>query len=83
VGDDSVRIGGGSYPYVRKGRAEARRSARLLTATCGCPVEVRPLLVFVDVAGLTVVPSPRDVMGGEPVEAVHGAARHRGTWVGA
>ncbi|MGW4199726.1 NERD domain-containing protein [Streptomyces sp. NPDC004726] len=27
VGDDSVRVGGWSYPYVRKSRAEARRAA--------------------------------------------------------
>ncbi|MDT3398389.1 nuclease-related domain-containing protein [Streptomyces sp. B1866] len=35
VGDDSVRIGGSSYPYVRKSRAEARRASMALTRACG------------------------------------------------
>lgn len=61
VGDDSVRIGGQSYPYVRKSRAEARRASAALTRACGFPVEVRPVLAFVAVAELQVVPSLRDV----------------------
>ncbi|AYC39404.1 hypothetical protein DWG14_03641 [Streptomyces griseorubiginosus] len=61
VGDDSVRIGGQSYPYVRKSRAEARRASAALTSACGFPVEVQPVLAFVAVAELQVVPSLRDV----------------------
>ncbi|UQA94832.1 nuclease-related domain-containing protein [Streptomyces halobius] len=61
VGDDSVRIGGQSYPYVRKSRAEARRASAALTRACGFPVEVQPALAFVAVADLKVVPSLRDV----------------------
>ncbi|MFF0891398.1 nuclease-related domain-containing protein [Streptomyces sp. NPDC003456] len=61
VGDDSVRIGGQSYPYVRKSRAEARRASSALTRACGFSVEVQPVLAFVAVAELQVVPSLRDV----------------------
>ncbi|MFL4905796.1 nuclease-related domain-containing protein [Streptomyces sp. MMS24-I2-30] len=61
VGDDSVRIGGQSYPYVRKSRAEARRASAALTSACGFPVEVQQVLAFVAVAELKVVPSLRDV----------------------
>ncbi|MFT9787506.1 nuclease-related domain-containing protein [Streptomyces rhizosphaericola] len=61
VGDDSVRIGGQSYPYVRKSRAEARRASAALTRACGFPVEVQPVLAFVAVAELQVVPTLRDV----------------------
>ncbi|MEU5311204.1 nuclease-related domain-containing protein [Streptomyces sp. NPDC021562] len=61
VGDDAVRIGGRSYPYVRKSRAEARRAAAALTTACGFPVEVQPVLAFVAAARLQVVPSLRDV----------------------
>ncbi|MFJ2737409.1 hypothetical protein [Streptomyces sp. NPDC087317] len=56
-----VRIGGQSYPYVRKSRAEARRTAAALTTACGFPVEIQPVLAFVAVARLQVVPSLRDV----------------------
>lgn len=61
VGDDSVRMGGQSYPYVRRSRAEARRASVALTRACGFPVEVQPVLAFVAVAELQVVPSLRDV----------------------
>lgn len=61
VGDDSVKIGGQSYPYVRKSRAEARRASSALTRACGFPVEVRPVLAFVDVDKLTVAPTLHDV----------------------
>ncbi len=61
VGDNSVRIGGQAYPYVRKSRAEAQRASVALTRACGFPVEVQPALAFVAVAELKVVPSLRDV----------------------
>ncbi|WP_461006228.1 nuclease-related domain-containing protein [Streptomyces capparidis] len=61
VGDESVRIGGHSHPYVRKSRAEAHRASTTLTRACGFPVEVHPVLAFVAPESLTVVPSLRDV----------------------
>ncbi|MEU4895697.1 nuclease-related domain-containing protein [Streptomyces sp. NPDC044780] len=61
VGDDSVKIGGQSYPYVRKSRAEARRASLALSRACGFAVEVRPVLAFVDTDTITVTPSLRDV----------------------
>ncbi|MDT0549316.1 nuclease-related domain-containing protein [Streptomyces lonegramiae] len=61
VGDDSVKIGGQSYPYVRKSRAEARRASLALTRACGFAVDVRPVLAFVDVDTITVTPSLQDV----------------------
>ncbi|WP_064455291.1 nuclease-related domain-containing protein [Streptomyces hygroscopicus] len=62
VGDDSVKIGGQSYPYVRKSRAEARRASLALTRACGFTVDVRPVLAFVDAGTITVTPSLRDVL---------------------
>lgn len=59
VGDDSVKIHGHSYPYVRKSRAEARRASRALTRACGFTVDVHPVLAFVGVQRLTTVPSLR------------------------
>lgn len=61
VGDEAVRIGGRSYPYVRKSRAEARRASAALTRACGFAVGVRPVLAFVDTGSLSAVPSLRDV----------------------
>lgn len=61
VGDEAVRIGGQSFPYVRKSRAEARRAATALTRASGSPVQVQPVLAFVDPGRLTTVPSMRDV----------------------
>jgi len=61
VGDDSVRIGGQSYPHVRKSRNEARRASRVLTGGCGFPVDVQPVLVFVGAARVTTVATLLDV----------------------
>jgi hypothetical protein len=61
VGDDSAKIGGQSYPYVRKSRAEAKRATRALTRACGFSVDVQPVLFFVETAKVTVVPSLHDV----------------------
>ncbi|MGW7001537.1 nuclease-related domain-containing protein [Streptomyces sp. NPDC054933] len=61
VGDDSVKIGGQSYPYVRKSRAEAQRASSALTRSCGFAVDVHAVLAFVDAARVTVVPSLHDV----------------------
>jgi hypothetical protein len=79
VGDDSVKIGALSYPYVRKCRAEARRASLALTRACGFVVEVSPVLAFMDTAKLTVVPSLRDVrvVGDREVCAL---GRLKGIW---
>lgn len=61
VGDEAVKIGRDSYPYVRRSRAEARRAGEILTRACGFAVEARPVLAFVGADRLTVVPSLRDV----------------------
>jgi hypothetical protein len=61
VGDDSVKIHGQSYPYVRKSRAEARRASGALTRACGFTFDVYPVLAFVGVERLTTVPTLRDV----------------------
>lgn len=79
VGDDAVRIGGRSYPYVRKARAEAHRASAALTRACGFPVPVEAVLAFVDAAALTVVPTLRDVRAMPHREAA--ALRHlSGAW---
>ncbi|WP_326599662.1 nuclease-related domain-containing protein [Streptomyces sp. NBC_01803] len=62
VGDEAVRIGPDTYPYVRKSRAEARRAGKALTRGCGFEVTVRPVLAFVRAERLTVAPSLRDVL---------------------
>jgi hypothetical protein len=57
VGDQAVKVGGQSYPYVRKARAEARRAAAVLGRACGFTVPVDGVLVFVLPAKLTVAPT--------------------------
>ncbi|MFJ4737752.1 nuclease-related domain-containing protein [Streptomyces sp. NPDC088775] len=62
VGDHAVRINHGKgRPYLRSSRREAAIVKDVLERGCGFPVAVNPVLVFVRPAGLTVVPSLRDV----------------------
>lgn len=61
VGDQAVKMGSQSYPYVRKARAEAGRAAKVLTQACGFTVTVDAVLAFVEPAKLTVAPSLHDV----------------------
>ncbi|MGW5279143.1 nuclease-related domain-containing protein [Streptomyces collinus] len=62
VGDDSVKVDHGKpVPYARKSRAEAKRVARVLERYCDFPVPVEPVLVFVGVTELKVVPTQLDV----------------------
>ncbi|TDC69168.1 nuclease-related domain-containing protein, partial [Streptomyces hainanensis] len=61
VGDHAARVRGQSYPYPVKSRREAARAAAALTRACGFPVDVRPVLLFVDAANVTVVPTLSDV----------------------
>jgi hypothetical protein len=79
VGDDSAKIGGRSYPYVRKSRAEARRATRALTRACGFSVEAQPVLAFVEPSKVTVVPSLHDVRVVTDRE-IRLLGRLKGTW---
>ncbi|MBL7498419.1 NERD domain-containing protein [Frankia sp. CNm7] len=60
VGDQAVKLGGQTYPYVRKARAEASRAAAVLSRACGFAVRVEAVLAFVAPARLTVAPSRDD-----------------------
>ncbi|OKI29496.1 NERD nuclease [Streptomyces sp. CB03578] len=62
VGDDMVKVNGGkAQPYVIKSRAEAGRARKVLGRYCGFDVPVRPILVFVDVLKLDMVPTQLSV----------------------
>lgn len=62
VGEDAVRIDGRrAEPHVRRCRRDARRAAHALGRGCGFPVAVRPVLVCVGAASVTVSPALRDV----------------------
>lgn len=60
VRGDSFRVDGYRQHYVRASRAEARKASRLLTAACGRPIDVHPLIVVVG-AYLDVRQQPADV----------------------
>ncbi|MFI1937438.1 nuclease-related domain-containing protein [Streptomyces purpureus] len=62
VGDDTLRMDGADpQPYVADLRAEARRVAAALERHCGFRVPVQPVLVWVDVSKLDVVPTQLEV----------------------
>ncbi|WP_267246277.1 nuclease-related domain-containing protein [Streptomyces sp. PR69] len=62
VGDGMVRVNRGrARPYPLKSKAEARRVQRVLEARCDFAVQVQPVLVFVGLAKLDVVPTQLDV----------------------
>jgi hypothetical protein len=62
VGDEAVKVNNGDpVPYLRKSRAEAERAEKVLRRHCGFPVRVEPILVFVGVKDLSVVPTQQDV----------------------
>ena len=61
IGGDTMMVNGQRVPYVRSSRHEASRAARLLTAACGWPVEVRGVVVPVNAAEITVKTAPQDV----------------------
>lgn len=54
LGDHAAMVNGQSTPYVRNSLFEARRAARLLTHTCGFPVDVHPVLAVVGAATITI-----------------------------
>ncbi|WP_343234503.1 MULTISPECIES: nuclease-related domain-containing protein [unclassified Streptomyces] len=58
IGDTMVKIDHGpARPYVVKSRAEAERARTVLASHCSFPVPVEPVLVFVGVKELPVVPT--------------------------
>jgi Nuclease-related domain len=62
VGGDTFMVNGQRQPYIRNSRHEAKRAARLLSASCGFPVEVASLVVPVRAADVTVKQAPDDVI---------------------
>ena len=61
IGDRAVMVNGQRTNYVRNSRFEGRRAAGLLSAACGHPVDVTPVIVFVDLADITEKGMPTDV----------------------
>jgi hypothetical protein len=61
VGGDVLMVNGTRQPYIRNSRHEASRASRLLTAACGFPVSVTPVVVPVGAQAITVKKSPADV----------------------
>ena len=61
VGGDTFMVNGHRQPYIRNSRHEAKRAARLLSASCGFPVEVAGLVVPVRADDVTVKQAPDDV----------------------
>ena len=62
IGGDTIMVNGQRVPYVRNSRHEASRAARLLTAACGWPVEVRGVVVPVNASEITVKAAAQDVV---------------------
>ena len=62
VGGDTFMVNGQRQPYIRNSRHEAKRAARLLSASCGFPVEVAGLVVPVRADDVTVKQAPDDVL---------------------
>jgi Nuclease-related domain len=60
VAEGTVMVNGRETWYVRNARFEAARAARMLSAGCGLPVVVRPVIVVVG-ARLTIRQRPVDV----------------------
>lgn len=60
VYEHSVFVNDRKQPYIQRSRFEARRAAHLLTSSCGLPVTVTPVLVFVG-ADVTFKSRPADV----------------------
>lgn len=61
IGERVVLVNGHRTDYLRNARFEARRTAKLLTSALHRPVDVQPVIVFVDLAGITVKQQPDDV----------------------
>ena len=68
VGGDTFMVNGQRQPYIRNSRHEAKRAARLLSASCGFPVEVAGLVVPVRADDVTVKQAPDDVFVVTPAQ---------------
>jgi hypothetical protein len=58
VSAHSIYVNGHRTDYLRNSRHEGDRAARLLTAACGFPVPVQPVVVFVNLEDLKVKATP-------------------------
>lgn len=61
IGGDTFLVNGQRQPYVRNSRFEARRAARLLSASTGAPVVAVGVIVPVGAADIRVKKLPADV----------------------
>jgi hypothetical protein len=61
VAGDTFMVNGKRHPYVHASRHEAVRATRVLSAACGFPIEVTPVVVPVNADDITVKSKPRDV----------------------
>ncbi|HVE45209.1 MAG TPA: NERD domain-containing protein [Acidimicrobiales bacterium] len=61
IGGDTFLVNGQRQPYVRNGRFEARRAARLLSAATSAPVVAVGVIVPVGAADIRVKKLPADV----------------------
>jgi hypothetical protein len=61
VGGDTFMVNGHRQPYIRNSRHEAKRASRLISASCGFPVDVAPVVVPVRAADVVVKKAPDDV----------------------
>jgi hypothetical protein len=61
VYEQGLWVNGHSTVYLHESRCEAKRTTTILSKACAMPVEVRPAIVFVDLAKLTIKGTPPDV----------------------
>jgi len=61
VGERLVMVNGQKTDYLRNSRFEAKRTAKLLSAGCGKPIDAQAAIAFVDLDGFTVKQMPSDV----------------------
>jgi hypothetical protein len=61
VADRSVRVNNQRTYYLRNSRHEGGRASRLLSAAHGSPIDVHPVIVFVDLSEFDVKQQPADV----------------------
>lgn len=61
VGKWAINVNRTKTDYLRNSRFEARRAGELLSAACGWPVPVQPVVAFVDIEEFTVRQQPDDV----------------------
>jgi hypothetical protein len=61
VAERAVRVNHQRTDYLRNSRHEGARASRLLTAAHGSPIDVQPVIVFVDLREFDVKQQPPDV----------------------